>query len=77
VRTHARRAWGARARRGRGHGGAERAAGDIGDAAAAFGVDVSDPPQCEQMVADAVQRFGGLQVAVNNAGIGGVPARRR
>jgi NAD(P)-dependent dehydrogenase (short-subunit alcohol dehydrogenase family) len=53
---------------------AERVAGDIGDAAAAFSVDVSDPQQCEAMVADAVQRFGGLQVAVNNAGIAGVPA---
>jgi NAD(P)-dependent dehydrogenase (short-subunit alcohol dehydrogenase family) len=53
---------------------AERVASDIGDAASPFSVDVSDPRRCEQMVAEAVQRFGGLQVAVNNAGIAGVPA---
>jgi len=31
--------------------------------------DVSDPKQCEQMVAAAVDAFGGLHLAVNNAGI--------
>lgn len=34
-------------------------------------VDVADPRSVEQMVAFAVETFGGLQLAVNNAGIGG------
>ena len=34
-------------------------------------VDVSDPSSIEQMVKTAVQAFGRLDIAVNNAGIGG------
>lgn len=34
-------------------------------------VNVADPRSVEQMVAFAVETFGGLQLAVNNAGIGG------
>lgn len=34
-------------------------------------VDVSDPMAVEKMVADTVAAFGGLHIAVNNAGIGG------
>jgi len=34
-------------------------------------VDVSDPAAVEEMVADTVAAFGGLDIAVNNAGIGG------
>jgi NAD(P)-dependent dehydrogenase (short-subunit alcohol dehydrogenase family) len=34
-------------------------------------VDVSDPQAVEQMVADTVNTFGRLDIAVNNAGIGG------
>jgi len=34
-------------------------------------VDVSDPGAVEQMVADTVSAFGRLDIAVNNAGIGG------
>jgi NAD(P)-dependent dehydrogenase (short-subunit alcohol dehydrogenase family) len=34
-------------------------------------VDVSDPQAVEQMVADTVNAFGRLDIAVNNAGIGG------
>ncbi len=34
-------------------------------------VDVSEPEAVEQMVADTVAAFGGLDCAVNNAGIGG------
>ena len=37
-------------------------------------VDVSDPTQVEAMVEHAVEVFGGLNVAVNNAGIGGAQA---
>ena len=33
------------------------------------GVDVADPTEVEAMVGRAVERFGGLDVAVNNAGI--------
>jgi NAD(P)-dependent dehydrogenase (short-subunit alcohol dehydrogenase family) len=37
-------------------------------------VDVSKPDQNEAMVATAVETYGGLHVAVNNAGIGGAQA---
>lgn len=36
-------------------------------------VDVSNPAAVEQMVADTVAAFGRLDIAVNNAGIGGEP----
>lgn len=49
----------------------ERVAGAIGEAATPFTVDVSDPDQCAAMVAAAVDTFGRLDVAVNNAGIAG------
>jgi len=42
-----------------------------GGKAAAFAVDVSDPKAVEAMVNFAVETFGGLYGAVNNAGIGG------
>ncbi len=37
-------------------------------------VDVSKPEDCERMVAETVVRFGRLDIAVNNAGIGGPAA---
>lgn len=37
-------------------------------------VDVSEPSQVEKMVATTTETFGGLHVAVNNAGIGGEQA---
>jgi NAD(P)-dependent dehydrogenase (short-subunit alcohol dehydrogenase family) len=49
----------------------ERVAKAIGEAASPFTVDVSDPDQCVAMVAAAVDAFGRLDVAVNNAGIAG------
>lgn len=52
----------------------ERVADGIGKAATPFTVDVSDPDQCAEMVAAAVDRFGRLDVAVNNAGIAGPSA---
>lgn len=47
---------------------------DIGEAAHAFEVDVSDPDACQGMADEAVRVFGRLDVAVNNAGIGGAKA---
>ena len=42
---------------------------DAGGAAEAVGVDVTDLAQVQAMVARAVERFGSLDVMVNNAGI--------
>jgi NAD(P)-dependent dehydrogenase (short-subunit alcohol dehydrogenase family) len=53
---------------------AERVAGAISSSqgkAAAVKVDVADPPSVEAMVRFAVDTYGRLDVAVNNAGIGG------
>src|SRR5688500_5623349 len=52
---------------------AERVAADAGskDKAAAVKVDVADPPSVEAMVRFALDTYGRLDVAVNNAGIGG------
>jgi NAD(P)-dependent dehydrogenase (short-subunit alcohol dehydrogenase family) len=52
----------------------ERVATSIGESATPFTVDVSDPDQCATMVAAAVEAFGRLDVAVNNAGIAGTSA---
>ena len=48
--------------------GAERVAGEIGDAAIAVQADVSQRAQVEGMVALAVERFGRVDTMVNNAG---------
>jgi NAD(P)-dependent dehydrogenase (short-subunit alcohol dehydrogenase family) len=45
-----------------------------GGVALAAAADVSDPAAVEAMVATAVDRLGGLDIGVNNAGIGGVSA---
>lgn len=47
---------------------------DGGGSAEAFAVNVADPAKVEEMVARSVDRFGGLDLAVNNAGIGGASA---
>jgi NAD(P)-dependent dehydrogenase (short-subunit alcohol dehydrogenase family) len=44
---------------------------ELGGEALFLRVDVSDPSAVEQMVADAVSTYGRLDIAVNNAGIGG------
>jgi NAD(P)-dependent dehydrogenase (short-subunit alcohol dehydrogenase family) len=57
--------------------GVERVVGEIeraGGRAAPDVTDVSDPEAVDRMVAAAVERFGGLDVGVNNAGIGGPAA---
>ena len=52
-------------------GSAKLVADELGSQAVAFAVDVSDPQECEGMVQAAVTAFGRLDIAVNNAGIGG------
>lgn len=44
-------------------------AAELGDGAASVRVDVADPESCEAMVHFAIQQFGRLDIAVNNAGI--------
>jgi NAD(P)-dependent dehydrogenase (short-subunit alcohol dehydrogenase family) len=46
----------------------------MGGVATFVSVDVSKPEQVEKMVAQALATYGGLHVAVNNAGIGGAQA---
>lgn len=57
--------------------GARRAAEELasgGVRAGAVAVDVTDPASMEAAVAHAVEAYGGLHLAVNNAGISGVSA---
>lgn len=56
---------------------AEKTASELGDPAVWVRLDVTDPASAEAAVAFAVERFGGLHLAVNNAGIsgGGKPGR--
>ena len=53
----------------------EALAAELGDAAAFTATDVADADQMQAAVDTAVERFGGLHVMVNNAGIGS--SRRR
>jgi NAD(P)-dependent dehydrogenase (short-subunit alcohol dehydrogenase family) len=48
----------------------EQVAAELGDAAAFQLTDVSDPDQVQALVDFTVERFGGLHVMFNNAGIG-------
>ena len=51
---------------------ASRSGEDVGlDGAVAAPCDVRDPAQIESLVAAAVERFGGLDIVVANAGVGG------
>lgn len=48
---------------------AGRLASELGDRAVATQLDVADPASCQAMVDLAAEQFGGLDIAVNNAGI--------
>ena len=48
--------------------GAERVAGEIGEAAIAVTCDVTDGAQVAQAIATTAEAFGGVDVVVNNAG---------
>ncbi|MEO3386456.1 SDR family oxidoreductase [Mesorhizobium sp. CAU 1741] len=48
--------------------GAERVAGEIGDAAVAVQTDVSQKSEIDEMVATAMSSFGRIDIMVNNAG---------
>ena len=50
--------------------GAEKVAAGIGDAAVAVHQDVVDEDRWQEVIAETVDRFGGLHILVNNAGIG-------
>lgn len=52
----------------------ERAAGDLGEQALGFAADVTDGAAMEAAVAATVERFGGLDICVANAGIAPDPA---
>ena len=54
---------------------AQKTAAEIGANAIALKVDVGDETQCQAMVAATVEKFGGLDVLFNNAGIGGYRAK--
>ena len=48
---------------------AEALAVEIGGGAEAFGADLRDPDACERLWEEVVERFGGVDVLVNNAGV--------
>ncbi len=56
---------------------AEEAAGEIGSSAAAFTADVSGGEDVQAMFAAAAERFGGVDIIYNNAGIGGPEGNAR
>jgi NAD(P)-dependent dehydrogenase (short-subunit alcohol dehydrogenase family) len=47
----------------------KRVAASLGESAIAIATDVADPNQVEQLIAGAAERWGGLDVLVNNAGV--------
>ncbi|ART68940.1 oxidoreductase [Mycobacterium dioxanotrophicus] len=51
-------------------------AAELGDGASFLATDVSDPGQVGGLIAAAVERFGGLDIMVNNAGVSGTMHRR-
>jgi NAD(P)-dependent dehydrogenase (short-subunit alcohol dehydrogenase family) len=55
--------------------GGEQLAGELGETAAFKQTDVADPEAVQELVDFAVDRFGGLHVMFNNAGIAGASRR--
>src|SRR5262245_6171178 len=53
----------------------EALAKELGDGSAFLHTDVTEPSDVERMVATAVERWGGLHLAVNNAGMSGTYAK--
>ncbi|MUL83328.1 MULTISPECIES: SDR family NAD(P)-dependent oxidoreductase [unclassified Mycolicibacterium] len=51
-------------------------AAELGERSAFMAADVSDPEQVGALVAAAIDRFGGLDIMVNNAGVSGTMHRR-
>ncbi|BBX30844.1 oxidoreductase, short chain dehydrogenase/reductase [Mycolicibacterium mageritense DSM 44476 = CIP 104973] len=51
-------------------------AAELGDSTSFLTTDVSDPEQIGALVDAAIERFGGLHVMVNNAGVSGTMHRR-
>jgi NAD(P)-dependent dehydrogenase (short-subunit alcohol dehydrogenase family) len=49
--------------------GAEQTASEIGGEAIALRIDVSDPAQVDTMIGQCLERYGGVEVLVNNAGV--------
>ena len=56
--------------------GGEALAAELGPDALFLRTDVSQPEQVGTLVATAVEKFGGLHVMVNNAGVSGTMHRR-
>ncbi len=54
--------------------GAKSLAGEMGDKAMAFRVDVSQSPSVQDMAAAAIDAFGQVDILVNNAGVSHLPA---
>ena len=55
---------------GRGDADLKKAAQSLGGGVLTVRADVRDPADAERLVAETVRRFGGLDVLVNNAGVG-------
>ena len=55
---------------------ADRAVGTLQGNAAAFGCDITDQASVAAAVGDVVQRYGAIDVAISNAGVGSIGAAR-
>src|SRR5262245_9698045 len=55
---------------------AERAVAGLGGVAAAFRCDITDQSSVAAAVAGVVERYGAIDVAISNAGVGAIGAAR-